>query len=186
MPAALLPRSEIVARLSETFRRQGYDGASLAEIAKATGLGKSSLYHYFPGGKAEMAAAVLADLAESLDAAILAPLRGAGPPARRLAKMIEALDEFYDGGRKACLLERMAASVERTTFARPLQAVFGRWIEAVAALLREAGLPPATARARAEESVIRIEGALVLAGGTGSTEPFKRVLGSLRRELLPR
>jgi hypothetical protein len=27
---------------------------------------------------------------------------------------------------------------------------------------------------------------LVLAGGTGSTEPFKRVLASLRRELLPR
>jgi AcrR family transcriptional regulator len=186
MPAALLPRSAILARLSETFRRQGYDGASLAEIAKATGLGKSSLYHYFPGGKSEMAAAVLADLAESLEVGILAPLRGTGTPARRLGRMIDALDEFYDGGRKACLLERLAASVERATFARPLQAVFRQWIDAVAALLREAGLSPAAARVRAEDSVIRIEGALVLSGGTGSTKPFERVLTSLRGDLLPR
>jgi hypothetical protein len=100
--------------------------------------------------------------------------------------MIDALDEFYDGGRKACLLERLAASVERATFARPLQAVFRQWIDAVAALLREAGMSPAAARARAEDSVIRIEGALVLSGGTGTTKPFERVLASLRRDLLPR
>ena len=59
MPAALLPRDEVVARILTVFRDFGFDGASLAELSKATGLGRSSLYHYFPGGKDEMAVAVL-------------------------------------------------------------------------------------------------------------------------------
>ena len=55
MPAPLLSKEEVLARLMATFRSDGYDGASLAELSQRTGLGKSSLYHYFPGGKAEMA-----------------------------------------------------------------------------------------------------------------------------------
>src|SRR5437762_12723369 len=51
--AALLPV------LGEVFRAHGYEGATLALITEATGLGKGSLYHFFPGGKAQMAAAVL-------------------------------------------------------------------------------------------------------------------------------
>ena len=60
MPAALASREVVLERLLATFRDQGYDGASLAELSAATGLGKSSLYHHFPGGKVDMAA--LSDL----------------------------------------------------------------------------------------------------------------------------
>ena len=59
MPAPLISRNEVVDRLLAVFQRLGYDGASLAELSHATGLGKSSLYHYFPNGKEEMALAVL-------------------------------------------------------------------------------------------------------------------------------
>ena len=59
MPAAQASRDEVVDRLLTAFRRKGYDGASLADLSAATGLGRSSLYHYFPGGKEEMARAVL-------------------------------------------------------------------------------------------------------------------------------
>ena len=44
--------------LFQLFRQHGYDGVSLAKIAAATELGKASLYHHFPGGKAEMMAAI--------------------------------------------------------------------------------------------------------------------------------
>jgi len=40
--------------LSDVFRRKGYDGASYSDLMKATGLVKASLYHRFPGGKADM------------------------------------------------------------------------------------------------------------------------------------
>ena len=48
--------------VAEVFRAHGYEGATLSVITEATGLGKGSLYHFFPGGKEELAAAVLADL----------------------------------------------------------------------------------------------------------------------------
>ncbi len=48
--------------LAEVFREHGYGATSPSLITAATGLGKGSLYHFFPGGKQEMASAVLADI----------------------------------------------------------------------------------------------------------------------------
>lgn len=186
MAATSLTKPELLDRLSDTFRRLGYDGASIADIASATGLGKSSLYHYFPGGKEEMASEVLAHLAQSLERALFAPLEGPGTPSVKLAHMLAVIDAFYDGGRKACLLERIAASADRSRFQRPLRAIFARWMESIAALGREAGLSPKVAEARAEDAVVRIEGALVLCAGTGDTAPFARALAAIRGTLSTR
>ena len=37
MPAALIPKEEVLARLLEVFREHGYEGASLAVLSEATG-----------------------------------------------------------------------------------------------------------------------------------------------------
>src|SRR3546814_12698907 len=78
MPAALITREEAHARLGTLFRPHGYEGTSLSVITAATGLGKGSLYNYFPGGKDEMAAAVLAHVDDWFEREIYAPLRAAG------------------------------------------------------------------------------------------------------------
>lgn len=184
MPAPKLPREEVVARLLETFRASGYDGASLAELSAATGLGRSSLYHYFPNGKEDMALQVMERLNEDLEQALLAPLRRPGSPEERLDAMIRVLDAFYDGGRKACLLERLCASVDRARFGRPLAGVFGAWLDAVTTLGVDAGLPADEARSRAEDAVARVEGALVLAAGVGDPAVFGRALERVRSSLL--
>jgi TetR/AcrR family transcriptional repressor of lmrAB and yxaGH operons len=59
MSRAVATRPDIIPALAEVFREHGYEGASLALLGDATGLGKGSLYHFFPNGKEEMAAAVL-------------------------------------------------------------------------------------------------------------------------------
>jgi TetR/AcrR family transcriptional regulator, lmrAB and yxaGH operons repressor len=184
MPPALLTREEVLDRLLETFRQHGYDGASLTDLSQATGLVKASLYHHFPGGKSEMAVQVLAHLDRALGEQLYAPLRTTVSPARKLSAMIDAVDAFYDGGRKACLLERLTASVDRASFRRPLKRAFAAWIDAVETLCLEAGLPPGLARARAEDFVIRVEGALIVCAGTGDTDVFERTLSSLRRSVL--
>ena len=48
MPAALISRDEVLKRLAVAFRQDGYDGASISRLSASTGLGKASLYHYFP------------------------------------------------------------------------------------------------------------------------------------------
>ena len=168
----------------QVVRRHGYDGASLAELSKATGLGKSSLYHYFPDGKDDMVRAVLEHLGSQLQASIFGPLREAGPPRRRVERMVKTVDGYYRGGREACVLGNLVLGTSRTRFGAKLRAIFDEWIDALAVALRDAGLSRSVARARAEDAVIRIEGALVLAGGMDDVSLFGRALKQLPAELL--
>lgn len=184
MPPALLSREAVIDRLMLVLRRQGFAGASLAQLSKATGLGKSSLYHYFPDGKDDMTRAVLERLGGQLRAAMFEPLRTAGVPRRRLDAMVAALDAFYRGGREACLLANLVVGETRERFHDELASIFEEWIEAIAAALRDAGLSRSLARARAADAVMRIEGALVLAGAFDDVAPFERTLRGLPRDLL--
>ena len=184
MPAPLMTREEVLAILLETFRRDGYDGASLAALSKATRLGKSSLYHYFPGGKEDMLNQVL-DLVDAwLEKELLEPLRGTGTPAARLERTLSALSGFYEQGAKACILGRLCASVDRGRFQQRLEQLFTRLIEALTELIIEAGTARKSARQRAEDAVIRIQGALIVSQGLADTAPFRRVMRQLQSQLL--
>ena len=57
-PENPIPRSELVRVARDQFAAHGYDGVSMAEIAKHAGLQKSSLFHHFPT-KAELYRAAL-------------------------------------------------------------------------------------------------------------------------------
>src|SRR5262249_54431585 len=105
MPAPILPKDEVLERLLNKFRERGYEGASLAGLSAATGVMKSSLYHHFPGGKVDMAEQVLAYLEARLVADVYSPLGSSQSPAKKLGAMLDAIDAFYEGGRKACLYE---------------------------------------------------------------------------------
>jgi len=183
VPAALLERDQLVAMIMELFRNNGYDGTSLSDVSAATGLGKSSLYHHFPGGKEAMAEAVLEQLAGLLGP-VFAALSDERPPAAKLDGLLAAVRALYDGGRKPCLLERLCASVDRARFARPLGVTFRALLDAFEGLCREAGVDRAEARARAEDAVVRIEGSLIVAAGTGEPRVFGRALDAIRASLL--
>jgi AcrR family transcriptional regulator len=184
VPAPLLTKADMLGRLMDLFREKGFDGASFSDISESTGLGKSSLYHHFPKGKEEIALQVLAHLEEQLEQALFEPMRSSGTPRQKLDRMLDTIDHFYDGGKKACLLERLCASVDAKRFRRPLGRAFTTWIDAVEALGVESGLPRTVARLRAEDVVVRIEGALVVCAGTGDTGVFARTLRDLRDSVL--
>ena len=184
MPPASLSREQVVERLMRAIRRFGYDGASLAELSKATGLGKSSLYHYFPAGKDDMVRAVLEHLEHQLKETMFVPLRAPGAVEERLERMVETLDAFYRGGREACVLGNLVLGTSRTRFRRQLASIFDQWIDAIADTLVEGGVPAPLARERAEDAVVRIEGALILAGAMNDTAYFGRWLKRMPGDLL--
>src|SRR3954469_22668198 len=62
MAKTVAERAAVLPVLGEVFREHGFEGASLSLIGERTGLGKGSLYLFFPGGKEEMATAVLAEI----------------------------------------------------------------------------------------------------------------------------
>ena len=182
-----MSKAQLVAQLVDTFRLYGYDGASLSCLAKATGLGKTNLYHYFPGGKAEMAAVALAHVNTWLETSILEPLRSKAKPADKLQTMCDRVNSFFDRGHNSCLWAVLALGQSSDDlFHQEIKLALSRWIEAIAAVLEQSGLDAQSARYRAEDAVLRIQGALVLARGLDDTMPFQRTMQTLTTELLKR
>jgi len=179
MPPALASRDEIIDRLFNVFRDRGFDGASLADLSRATGLGKSSLYHYFPQGKEQMAEAVLGRAEALIDRAILGVAQGPEPLKLRLRKIVATLEQIYAGGRTPCVLGQLATSGIGTVARHSLRQSFEHWIDGIAKLAAEAGMPPARSRNFGEDWVARLQGALILQAATANTEPFKRALKAL-------
>ncbi len=186
MPAALIPKQHVLDRLVGVFRTYGYEGATLTRLSNATGLVRASLYHYFPGGKEDMASAVLTHAGQDFERLILTPLEGdeTKPGHERLEVMVRGLDEFYAGGTQPCLLALLSSGDAGPLFAEPVGRALARWIGCLADALVSAGVEPSLAVARAEDAVGAIQGALILARTRGSTVPFRRLLCELPDRLL--
>lgn len=184
MPAALLTRDELLNRLHDTFRRYGYEGASMSRIATATGLGKASLYHHFPGGKEQMAAAVLDARRNWYEEKLFRPLEAMHPPRQRLTNMLTTLDQVYEAGDKASLPALLSLTIERDMFADAISDFFQRWLDCMTQLLIDAGLARDIATRRAHDAVQRIQGALLMSRAFGEKKPFSTLLADLPDQLL--
>jgi AcrR family transcriptional regulator len=179
MPAALASKDEIIERLFTVFRDRGFDGASLADLSRATGLGKSSLYHYFPGGKEQMAEAVLDRATALIDSAIVEVARSPDSIKVRLRRIVAALEQVYAEGRTSCVLGQLASAAIGARARHGLRQAFVHWIGAIAALAAESGMSPARARHFAEDWVARLQGTLILQAANGDAAPFKRTMSAL-------
>lgn len=168
----------------QTFREHGYEGASLSRISKLTGLGKASLYHHFPGGKEDMGMAVLESVGVWFNENVRRPLAESGPPKARLRRMTDALEEFYAGGRKPCLLELFAVGEARSSFGSALAQTSRQWQAAMAEVLVEAGFDQEVANQRALDALIQIQGALVVSRAMEDPTPFQRTMRSLPGRML--
>jgi len=177
-------RSEVLRALGEVFRAHGYEGASLTLITEATGLGKGSLYNLFPGGKEQMAAEVLASIDGWFELNIYEPLCEATDPARAIAAMIAGVDRYFHSGDRICLVGLVALGAARDRFAEAVDDYFARWHAALAQLLRRSGLSKSQAQRRAEDALLTIQGALVLARARNDAGIFRRALTDLTARLL--
>lgn len=111
-----MPKETYIPCLLRLFRQYGYDGATLAKISEATGLGKASLYHHFPGGKDEMVETVLDYLERWMDQNILQMLKSQGDPVSRLQQMCNRVSEVYEGGKQPCLSAILLLGSARDVF----------------------------------------------------------------------
>jgi AcrR family transcriptional regulator len=184
VPRTVAERADALPALGEVFREHGFEGASLALIGERTGLGKGSLYHFFPGGKEEMAAAVLAEIDAWFAASIFKPLREDADAARAIGRMFKAVDAYFRSGRRVCLIGALALTQSRDRFARRIRGYFAEWTEARAGALIRSGHDRRRAHALAEETVAAIQGALVLARAMHDAAVFQRALTRCKRRLV--
>ena len=168
-------------QLGEVFRTHGYEGASLTLITAATGLGKGSLYHLFPGGKAQMAKEVLAEIDQWFEREVFAPLRDSADAQAGIGQMFKATDVYFRSGRRVCLVGVFALGAARDEFADAVHGYFDRWREALASALERRGHARGEAKELSEDIVAGIQGALVLARAADDPKVFSRTLARLKR-----
>lgn len=182
MRPAKISDDKLFQELSDVFRRKGYDGASYSDLMKATGLVKASLYHRFPGGKADMVDAILSEVDRQFAEYVVKPAFEEGEPQVRARKIARRLREFYRSGKQWCLLDTVTLADSPSTRAHARRSMES-WIDAFARLGRDAGLSPAIAHRRSQEAVAAIEGGLIVSRVLGDSSPFLRSLANFAKQL---
>jgi TetR/AcrR family transcriptional repressor of lmrAB and yxaGH operons len=175
---------ELIQKISEVFRKHGYEGATMSRLSAATGLQRASLYHRYPGGKEQMVAAAANSIYAWFGQYVLAPLAQPEEPAAQLKVVCQRLREFYGDGRMPCVLESLSLPAGSEELRAALDSSLDAWLGAFEKLARKSGFSPSGARERAEQAIIEIEGSLVLARVKGETGPFLRTIRKLPKLLL--
>jgi TetR/AcrR family transcriptional regulator, lmrAB and yxaGH operons repressor len=177
-------RAAAIPALAEAFREHGFEGASLAQLSAATGLGKGSLYNFFPCGKEEMAEAVLADVTAWFTASVFEPLeRAAAGDAQAIDAMLDDVTDYFRSGQRICLQGAFALGRERDRFSDRINGYFEQWIASLATALRALGHDEQQARAAAVETVAAIQGAIILSRALGQPDTFRQVIDRQRARL---
>lgn len=178
MNAPLISKAQAVSLIAELFREYGYHGTSYSQITKATGLGKGSLYHYFPKGKQDVAQAVLADIHHWFTQNIFCPLEEDSQ--QGLAIMLRQVEAYFHSGRRICLLGAFALYDARTTFEKEVSGYFACWADALSHYFQANGMTPEQGRPLAMAMLAQIQGGLVMAQALKNPALFMQALEQCR------
>lgn len=173
----------IVDGLIDVFKHKGYDGASLSDLAAATGIAKASLYHRYPGGKPELGRTALAEAGRRFAALILKPLQTDRPAPERLRAMLDGVAAFYGSESPACLMNTLTLGDALPLFGKDIRNTHNAWQKLIARALEELGRSEAQAIDEADDMIARIQGALVLTRLSDRTSSLSAMLGRIRASL---
>jgi AcrR family transcriptional regulator len=160
-------RERLIAATAELFRRRGYHGTAMKDVITAAGATTGSLYHFFPGGKTQLAEAVITEtgaayqqLCELVADEAASVTDGID---RIFGGVADALEEndFIDVCPIGTVAGEVASSDERLRHAA--DGVFTAWTEAIASRLRAAGVRRPEAERLATTVIAALEGAIVVA-----------------------
>ncbi|MFD0277309.1 TetR/AcrR family transcriptional regulator [Kitasatospora sp. NPDC127111] len=169
-------RERIVRATSRLLQRQGYEGTGIKQISREAEATLGSVYHFFPGGKQELAAEAIRHGDQEF-AELLREGLGASPdPAeaitactRLLAEALRASD-WQDG----CPITSTALETvgRAPVIEQAVVAAFANWRAIVEEKLRTAGLGADDARELAATVINTLEGAELAAQVTRSEDPL--------------
>jgi AcrR family transcriptional regulator len=177
-------RDRLVMGAADMISRRGLNATSVRELAKHSGAPLGSTYHYFPGGKQQVATEAVRFAGDVVSRALAAELR-AGPVAGlraflRLWRDVVVRSDFRAG----CPV--LAVSVEEphdgeTAALEAADTVFKQWESLLARSLREHGATRKDADQVATLIVAAVEGTVAMCRAARSAEPLDRVATQLER-----
>jgi AcrR family transcriptional regulator len=174
-------KDRIIETTADLFRRQGYTGTGMKQIAAEAAAPFGSLYHFFPGGKQDLGREVIRTSGR-LYTKLFAAIAGEAPD------VLSAVSDFFTGAAEtlretdyadACPIATVALEVASTN--EPLREataeVFAEWIDGATAYFVFAGIPRERSRELAFAMLCLLEGAFIFSRAQRSTESL-RVAGA--------
>jgi TetR/AcrR family transcriptional repressor of lmrAB and yxaGH operons len=170
MPRPDRSRVALVDAAATLFRRQGYAATGVNQILESADVRAGSLYHHFPDGKQELAAAVVETVGRDIEQLLRRFLATDMPVVEIVDRWIDLLSAGLAGDqRDGCPIEPIATeSVNASPQVRDASArAFTSWCAAIADRLRSDGRPAADVDTTAVAVISQIEGALILSRISG-------------------
>jgi AcrR family transcriptional regulator len=167
-------KDRILDTTAELFRRQGYVGTGMKQIAAEAAAPFGSLYHFFPGGKEDLGGEVIRTSGR-LYGQLFAEIASQAPD------VVTCVGDFFAGAAEtlretdyadACPIATVALEVASTN--EPLRQataeVFTEWIEGATAYFAHVGIARERARELALSMLCLLEGAFIFSRAMRSTE----------------
>jgi TetR/AcrR family transcriptional repressor of lmrAB and yxaGH operons len=174
-----MARDQIVEATCDLLEAQGYHATGLNQIVAESGAPKGSLYHYFPEGKEELAAAAIERTGRNLTGRVEAALALDDDPAAAVAFLAAAIADaiersgFRAGGPLTTVAMETATTSQRINLA--CRGAYDRLQAAFAGKLAAGGYDAPRAVELAAFITAAIEGGIILSRTYHSGDPLRRV-----------
>ena len=179
-------RERIIAASSALFMQRGYAGSGLKQIATASEATIGSLYHFFPGGKEELAAETLRTSGAAYQGLVEAILDSAPDMVTAMHVAFSAAAEVLRASdyADACPIATVALEVASSDehLRGVIAEIFEAWLQAATRRFEAAGHTPDRARQLGIVFVAALEGGFLLsrvAKDTGAMEAIGAALAEL-------
>ena len=170
-------RERIIQTTADLLQRQGYCATGLNQIIRESQSPKGSLYHYFPGGKEELAAAAIRESGEKFAGLLQEAIDEAGSVARGIPRFIRiyaglfAESQFEKGCPIATVTLETAAQNEALQTAT--REIFQSWCQTIIDHLVTEGWQKTKARQMAIFIMSSFNGALTMSRAGQTIEPLE-------------
>lgn len=180
-------RARMIRSAVVLFRERGVDGTSFSDVIEHSGAPRGSIYHHFPGGKAQLAEEATRHIGDVITAELARVFSG-DDPAESIHEMAEiwAADLRRSGLDAGCPILAAALEGDRSPGARDAAvAMFARSEQICADAFERGGMKADRARSMAALAVAAIEGAVARSRAQRSLEPLERVADQLAELVQP-
>lgn len=172
---------QLTVNMLSILRARGYDGASLNDLALVGGLKKASLYHRYPGGKETLVQSVLDHYTSELEELVFNVLTNKKKKSKKkLTTALNNLAMIFDEGGTNCLYRSLSLETGMNIFGAQIRDNCQNWLKSFETFGKDFGIKKKKSKLLAIESLIKIQGALVLSNIMGDRQVFKDMLDSIR------
>jgi AcrR family transcriptional regulator len=177
------PRERMIRSALVLMGEHGVEATSFSQVLEHSGAPRGSIYHHFPGGKAQLVEEATRYAGDRI-ANLLTKAAGEHDDP---AAAVDALSKFWSTVLQnsdftaGCPVLAATLEGERSPAARAAAGeVFARWETLWAELLQRAGVPDQRARSLASTAISAVEGAVILSRAQRSRAPLDHVIAELQ------